>query len=75
MENEGLNPSIETSQFSEFKTEIVFYLEDKIMSGIASNEELKLYEDYKWFGKLDFEHEVCLQLDKEMQHIYDNGYM
>lgn len=60
--------------FSEFETELLLYLEDKVVNGIANNDELTMYENYKWFHEIDFDSDIARGLEREMQNIYENGY-
>lgn len=61
-------------EFSELHNELIFYLEDKILNGLATSEELKLYENYKYFDELDIDCEVCQNLIKEMETVYQSGF-
>lgn len=62
------------NDFSELHSELLFYLEDKVLYGTATNEELITYESYKVFNQIDIDSDVCKNLIKEMQIIYESGY-
>jgi len=62
------------NDFSELHSELLFYLEDKVLHGTATNEELITYERYKVFNQIDIDSDVCKNLIKEMQIIYESGY-
>lgn len=56
------------------KDEVIAYLEEKILGEVASDEELELYQDYKWFGKLNKNTYTWKNLIKEMRDVSENGY-
>lgn len=55
------------------KSEVIAYLEEKIISDIATPEESELYEDYHWYGKLN-KNKTLKKVIREMRDIYENGY-
>mgnify|MGYP001256721200 CR=1 FL=1 len=69
----GIEEKYDIAEFSELHTEILFYLEDKIIHNTATQDELIKYENYKYFGHIDVDSEVCQKLIEEMQNIYENG--
>ena len=62
------------NDFSELHSELLFYLEDKVLYDTATNEEIITYERYKVFNQIDIDSDVCKNLIKEMQIIYESGY-
>lgn len=61
-------------KFSEIHSELLFYLEDKVVHNVATEEELVLYEEYKKYKYVDIDSEICQTLIEEMQSNYKNGY-
>ncbi|PKR82869.1 hypothetical protein [Heyndrickxia camelliae] len=57
-------------QFSEL--EVLAFFEDMIRSGEANNEELRAYEDYQWFGRLN--KNTYDKLVKKMKKIWKQVY-
>lgn len=54
--------------------EVVSYLEDMIDLGIATSEEMKFYEDYKWSGKMKKFNNVYRGIVFEMRDEYNNKF-
>lgn len=67
------NDNDDETVFSELHTELICYLEYKVRYGLANNDELILYEDFKLFDCFDVGSDICEQLIQEMQTIYNNG--
>lgn len=55
------------------ESEVVGYLEEKCVSGLATRNELEMYENYKWEGKLDKKNYrgVYRKLLREMKKEYN----
>lgn len=55
------------------KSEVLSYIESKIIDDIATEEEMELYQDFKWDGtfKMNYTYKKVL---KEMKGIQENGY-
>lgn len=69
-----INGKLDINEFSEIHNELLFYLEDKVKYGTATEMELNVYEDYKLFDTFDVDSEVCKRLIREMQEIYGADY-
>lgn len=75
MENFKLGDKVSKyEEFSEIHSELLFYLEEKVLDNSATYDELITYEDYKLFNKIDLESKICKKLLVEMQEIYMKGY-
>lgn len=75
MENFKLGDEVSKyEEFSEIHSELLFYLEEKVLDNSATYDELITYEDYKLFNKIDLESKICKKMLVEMQEIYMKGY-
>jgi competence protein ComGF len=52
------------------KSEVLAYLEDKILSNMATEDELEMYQDYKWDRKLNKNNYTYKKLIREMREWY-----
>lgn len=52
------------------KMEVLAYLEDKILMNMATEDELEMYEEYVWNGKLNKNNYTYKCLTMEMKRIY-----
>lgn len=52
------------------KSEVISYLEEKILMNEATVEEIEMYEDIRWSNKLKKNY-TYKKLIKEMKRIYD----
>jgi hypothetical protein len=55
------------------KEEVISFLETKIELNEANQEELELYEDYQWSGKLE-KNDTYKMLIKEMRKLFNNKF-
>lgn len=55
-----------------FRTsEVLGYLEEKISDNVATVDELELYEDYQWNGKLSKNNYTYKSLLSEMRKLHE----
>lgn len=55
-----------------FRTsEVLSYLEEKINDNVATVDELELYEDYQWNGKLSKNNYTYKSLLSEMRKLHE----
>jgi hypothetical protein len=55
-----------------FRTsEVIAYLEEKLLSNMATEDETILYEEYQWNNKLDKNNYTYKQLLAEMRKEYE----
>jgi hypothetical protein len=52
------------------KSEVISFLEYKLQENLASEDEIEMYENYKWFGKLNKNNYTYRSLLKEMNDEY-----
>jgi competence protein ComGF len=52
------------------KSEVIAYLEEKILSNMATEDELEMYQDYKWDRKLNKNNYTYKKLIAEMREWY-----
>jgi hypothetical protein len=52
------------------KSEVIAYLEEKILSNMATEDELEMYQDYKWNKKLNKNNYTYKKLIREMREWY-----
>jgi hypothetical protein len=52
------------------KSEVIAYLEDKILSNMATEDELEMYQDYKWNNTIDKTNYTYKKLIREMRKLY-----
>lgn len=61
-------------EFSEEHTELIFYLEDEVLNNTATNDEIIMYENYKWFNTFDIDSEEYRKTIEKMSGFYMKGY-
>jgi hypothetical protein len=49
---------------------VIAYLEEKILSNMATEDELEMYQDYKWNNKLNKNNYTYKKLIAEMREWY-----
>jgi hypothetical protein len=58
-----------------FRTsEVIAYLEDKILSNMATEDETVLYEDYQWSKKLDKTNYTYKMIVVEMRKLHEDQF-
>jgi hypothetical protein len=63
---------MEKLKFSE--CEVLSYLEEKILDNIATEDEIKLYQDYLLFGELKKFNCTYKQLVLQMRELFEHTY-
>lgn len=52
-------------------SEVVSFLEEKIIDGVANEDEMEMYEDYKWYGRFNKDTYAWKRLLQEMRRIHN----
>jgi len=52
------------------KSEVISYLEEKILEDKATDDEMEFYEEYIWFGKFNRKSDTYKRLLREMNKEY-----
>jgi arsenate reductase-like glutaredoxin family protein len=53
------------------KSEVISYLEEKILEDKATDEEMEFYEKYIWFGKFNRKSDTYKRLLREMKEEWE----
>lgn len=57
-----------------FRTsEVIAYLEERIMDDLATLEEEELYQDYQWYGYIDESCDTYRLVVRKMNRLWNNG--
>ncbi len=61
-------------EFSEEHNELLSYLEYEVLNNTATNSEITIYENYKWFHTFDIESDEYIEVINKMSGLYMDGY-
>jgi len=53
------------------KSEVISYLEEKILEDKAADDEMEFYEEYIWFGKFDRKSNIYKRLLNELKREWE----